>query len=147
MNKISFATAVVYAASTARAQTCQSQPDRTVPDEGQADQNQLGRLYFAYMDQCPTDQKISWEEFETFAGDTRLAGYSREQNVRIFQMMDLNNDHHISESELVRYDQINNVAPLDLDGNLPPFRAIEKKVFDYLRCHTDVTAAEGQVCD
>ena len=30
---------------------------------------------------------------------------------------------------------------------MPPFRAIDKKVFDYLRCHTDVTAAEGQVCD
>ena len=61
-------------------------------------------------------------------------------------MMDLNNDNSISEDELLRYDDLKNVAPLDLEGNLPPFRAISDKVFDLLSCRFDVTSATGRVC-
>lgn len=56
------------------------------------------------MDQCTTDGKVSYEEFTTFVENTRFNGYTPEENLRIFQMMDLNNDYKISEDELLRYD-------------------------------------------
>lgn len=62
--------------------------------------------------------------------------------------MDLNNDNEISESELLRYHQVNNYDPIDLEGHLPPFTPIQGKVFDYLRCRPSLQAtdASGLIC-
>jgi len=149
MNKISYASALVYMTAIARAQQiCQSQ--LPVPDPSAVEnERQLGRLYFNYMDQCATDGQISYKEFTTFVENTRFNGYTPEKNLRTFQMMDLNNDHVISESELMRYDQVNNYDRLDLEGNLPPYKAIKDRVFDYLRCYPSLDAdadASGKIC-
>ena len=80
----------------------------------------LGEQNFNYLDACPQDQKVTWEEFEALIADLGLQGADRAENVRIFQMMDLDNNREISLEELLQHFRAK-YSPIDLQGNLAPF--------------------------
>ena len=72
------------------------------------------------MDQCSADGAISWFEYETFAPNLPFYAATREEMIRDFQKMDLNNDYQLSAEERLRYLQVIH-APLDLQGHLAPY--------------------------
>ena len=74
MNKISFAMAAIYGASLARANTCTAQGP--LPDQNQAYTVALGEQNYNYLDSCPQDQRVSYEEFKALIADIGLGGAS-----------------------------------------------------------------------
>ena len=144
MNKISFAVAAVYGASMAKAQaTCQS--TTSPPDQQMADKMALAEANFSYLDACVRDGKITYEEFEALAGDIGEGGRDRAENVRKYQLMDLNNDNEISLVELLQHYRAK-YSPIDLEGDQPPYMRIQNKLYDYLRC-TPKPSSQPQDCD
>ena len=120
MMKLSFTIAAIYGASVARAQTtCTAQSP--VPDQSQQYSVTLGEQNFNYLDACPQDQKVTWEEFEALIADIGLAGADRAENVRIFQMMDLDGNQEVSLEELLQHYRAK-YSPIDVNGNLAPFK-------------------------
>ena len=143
MNKISFAVAAVYGASMAKAQaTCQS--TTAPPDQQMADKMALAEANFSYLDACVRDGKVTYEEFEALAGDIGEGGRDRAENVRKYQLMDLNNDNEISLVELLQHYRVK-YSPPDLQGSLPPFTERKDPLFDYIRCKP-MPAAVDQSC-
>ena len=117
MNKLSFAVAAVYGASMAKAQCQATLP---LPDQSQEDKMALAELNHAYLDACSQDGKVSFTEFMALIADIGEGGADRAENVRKYQMMDLDNNNEISVQELLEYYRIK-YSPINLDGMLPPF--------------------------
>ena len=112
MNKLSFAVAAVYFAAMAKAQQCASQSG-PAPAQDQSNKRVQGELNFAYLDQCPQDQKVSFEEYEALIDDIDQDGKSYEEKVRSFQMLDLDNNEEISMDELLQAYRVK-YSPVDL---------------------------------
>ena len=142
MNKISFAVAAVYGASMAKAQACSAQ--EALPDQTMEDKMALAELNYSYLDACVQDGRVTYEEFEALIGDIGEGGADRAENVRKFQMMDLDNNNEISLVELLQHYRIK-YYPIDLQGSLPPFSAVKGQLFDYLKCRPK-PSMEAQEC-
>ena len=132
MNKqnLSVAVAAVYGASMAKAQ-CQSA--LPLPDQTQSDKMALAEQNHAYMDACVEDGKVSYTEFEALIADIGEGGTNRAENVRKFQLMDLNNDNEISVRELLEYYRIK-YNPINVGADLPPFSMDTHQLFNYMKC-------------
>ena len=131
MNKISFAVAAVYGASMAKAQACSAQ--EALPDQTMEDKMALAELNYSYLDACVQDGRVTYEEFEALIGDIGEGGADRAENVRKFQMMDLDNNNEISLVELLQHYRVK-YHPVDLDASLPPFDSHRYKLYNYTRC-------------
>ena len=59
--------------------------------------------------------------------------------VRLYQMVDLDNDGEISLEELLQHYRAK-YNPIDLKGSLAPFDAVKDEVFDYMRCRAKPTS-------
>ena len=132
MNKLSFAVAAVYGASMAKAQS-QCQATRPLPDQSQDDKMALAEQNFAYLDACSEDGKVSFSEFIALIADIGEGGADRAENVRKYQMMDLDNNNEISVQELLEYYRVK-YSPINLNGALPPFSVDTQQLFDYMKC-------------
>ena len=77
-------------------------------------------------------------------GDIGEGGADRAENVRKYQLMDLNNDNEISLVELLQHYRVK-YMPFDLQGSLPPFIERKDPLFDYIKCKPR-PAAEDQSC-
>ena len=98
-----------------------------------ADKMALAELNYAYMDACAADGKVTYAEYEALVGDIGEGGADKAENVRKYQMIDLDNNNEISLVELLQYYRVK-YNPIDLKGSLPPFREVTNELFDYLRC-------------
>ena len=110
-----------------------------------ADKMALAQLNHTYMDQCARDGKVTYAEFEALAGNIGLGGAAdNAENVRKYQMIDLDNNNEISLEELLQYYRAK-YNPIDLKGSLPPFNKVKNELFDYLRCPPK-PSTEAQQC-
>ena len=145
MNKLAFAAAAIYGASLARAQTCSAQ--QPVPDQSLPYDVVQGEQIFNYLDACPQDNKITFEEFEALLADVGLdTSGDRAKIVRLYQLMDLDNNGSISLEELLQHYRYKN-SPFDKLGSLPPFSDVQDSLFDYMRCRAKPASAASQDCD
>ena len=89
---------------------------------------------------------MSYQEFEALIADIGLGGADKAENVRNFQLMDLDNNNEISLEELLQYYKAK-YSPVDLQGNLAPFDqdVIYDDVLDFLTCRA-ANNADGEVC-
>ena len=93
----------------------------------------LAEQNFAYLDACSEDGKVSFSEFIALIADIGEGGADRAENVRKYQMMDLDNNNEISVQELLEYYRIK-YSPINLNGSLPPFSVDTQQLFDYMKC-------------
>ena len=145
MNKLTYTVAAIYGASQARAYRCRAQ--LPLPDQTQAFTNALGEENFNYMDACPKDGRVKYKEYEAMIADIGLGSADRAERIRVFQMMDLNDDNEISLEELLQYYKAKN-SPIDLKGHLAPFdhNEINRDVLNFLQCRA-ANNVEGKVCN
>ena len=101
MNKLTYTVAAIYGASQARAAYNLCRALDPLPDQSQPYTHALGEENFNYLDACPKDGRVKYKEYETMIADIGLGSTNREENIRIFQLMDLNDDKEISLEELL----------------------------------------------
>ena len=100
------------------------------------------------MDACPEDNEVHFDEFLELAATVGLtdSGMDRDQIIRLYQMIDLDNNGEISLVELLQYYRAKN-SPIDLKGSLPPFDSVKDEVFDYMRCRAMPASVVDQDCN